>query len=111
MNGYLSFEERINMKGEEIKETISNIIQVPKIKKDTTLVSGTFDLVFELEVKEEVLESRQTLEKKKGGHKDNTEIEQYYGDFGNEVTKEQAYRKIVNDGSVEEGCAELCNKI
>lgn len=99
------------MQGEEIKETISNIIQVPKIKKDTTLIPGTFDLLFELEVKEEVLEVRQTAEKKKGEHKDNAEIEQYYGDFGNEVTKEKAYRKVVNDGSVEEGCAELCNKI
>lgn len=87
MNGYLSFEERINMKGEEIKETISNIIQVPKIKKDTTLVHGTFDLLFELEVKEETLENRQTAEKKKGAHKDNAEIEHFYADFGDSVTK------------------------
>ena len=39
------------MKGEEIKETISNIIEVPKIKKDETLVPGTFDLLFDLEVR------------------------------------------------------------
>ena len=58
-----------------------------------------------------MLETRQTAEKKKAGHKENAEIEQYYADFGNEGTKEKAYRKVVNEGSVEEGCAELCSKI
>lgn len=100
MNGYLSYEERINMKGEEIKETISNIIEVPKIKKDDTLIPGTFDLLIELEVKEEVLEGRQTGEKKKLVHKDNAEIEHYYADFGNEITKEKTYRKVSNEGSI-----------
>lgn len=73
---------------------------MPKIKKDDTLVPGALDLLVELEVKEEVLEGRQTGDKKKVEHKDKVEVEHFYADFGNEVTKEKAYRKVGNDLSV-----------
>lgn len=48
LNGYLSFDERINQNGEEFKEEMSDILPMPKAKKDDKLHKGTFDLLIHL---------------------------------------------------------------
>lgn len=63
MNGFISFDEKINKKGEETKAKISNIIPIPQTVKDNKLEKGTFDLLIQLDSSQEKLEERQPAEK------------------------------------------------
>jgi hypothetical protein len=110
LNGFISFEERINKKGEELKQTISSIIPVPKAVKDIRLQKGTFDLLIQLDSDKEKLEERQSADRVELKDTDFAEVKAYYSDFGKESTKMMAYHVVANNGRIEE-CLEEVSRL